>query len=94
MILAGTNDIAGNTGPMTDETIEGNLASMSELAAANDIKVVLASITPVSEYSPRQSQRDPADEPAADGRIHAINEWMQVVRRERTGTSISITFPR
>ena len=34
VILAGTNDIAGNTGPMTDEEIEGNLASMAELAAA------------------------------------------------------------
>src|SRR5215510_7091436 len=50
VILAGTNDIAGNTGTTTDETIEGNLASMSELAVANKIKVVLASITPVSEY--------------------------------------------
>src|SRR4030081_2720898 len=49
VILAGTNDIAGNTGPTTDEQIEGNLASMAELAAANGIKVVLSSITPVSE---------------------------------------------
>ena len=53
VILAGTNDIAGNTGPMTDEEIEGNLASMSELAQANGIKVVLASITPVSAYHRR-----------------------------------------
>jgi Tol biopolymer transport system component len=50
VILAGTNDIAGNTGPMTDEQIEGNLASMAELASANGIKVVLSSITPVSSY--------------------------------------------
>src|SRR6476469_8642175 len=50
VILGGTNDIAGNTGPMTDEQIEGNLASMAELAAANGIKVVLSSITPVSNY--------------------------------------------
>lgn len=50
VILAGTNDIAGNTGPMTDEEIEGNLASMSELATANNIRVVLASITPVGAY--------------------------------------------
>ena len=50
VILAGTNDIAGNTGPMSDEEIEANLASMSELAHANGIKVVLASITPVSAY--------------------------------------------
>src|SRR4051812_45613600 len=50
VILAGTNDIAGNTGPMTNEEIQGNLASMSELAHAHKIKVVFSSITPVSEY--------------------------------------------
>jgi len=47
VILAGTNDIAGNTGPMSLEEIEANLASMSELARANRIKVVLASVLPV-----------------------------------------------
>src|SRR3954469_12740578 len=50
VILAGTNDIAGNTGPMTNEEIEGNLASMSELAHANKIKFVFASVSPVSAY--------------------------------------------
>ena len=50
VILAGTNDIAGNTGPMTNEEIEGNIASMSELAHAHKIRVVLASVTPVSGY--------------------------------------------
>ena len=50
VILAGTNDIAGNTGPMTNEEIQNNLASMAELAKANNIRVVLASITPVSAY--------------------------------------------
>src|SRR5262249_18182550 len=43
VILAGTNDIAGNTGPMTNEEIQGNLASMSELAHSHNIRVVLAS---------------------------------------------------
>jgi len=43
VILAGTNDIAGNTGPMTNEEIQGNLATMSELAHAHNIKVVLSS---------------------------------------------------
>ena len=47
VILAGTNDIAGNTGPMTLEEIEGNLASMSELAHANGMRVVLSSVLPV-----------------------------------------------
>src|SRR5260370_1867380 len=43
LILAGTNDLAGNTGPMTLEAIEDNLISMAELAKTNSIKVVLAS---------------------------------------------------
>src|SRR6201993_1516143 len=50
VILAGTNDIAGNTGPMTLEQIEANFESMSELAHANKIRVVLASVMPVSNY--------------------------------------------
>jgi len=49
VILAGTNDIAGNTGPMTLEETEGNLASMAELAHAHGIRVVLSSVTPVSD---------------------------------------------
>jgi lysophospholipase L1-like esterase len=76
VILAGTNDIAGNTGPMSDEEIEGNLATMSELAHAHQIKVVFSSITPVSSYHtlangiPQTSQRPLT-------RIHAVNEWMK-----------------
>ena len=76
IILAGTNDIAGNTGPMTDEEIENNLASMSELAKANGIRVVLASILPVSQYHvasgtvPQTTRRPMA-------RIQAINAWMK-----------------
>jgi len=50
VILAGTNDIAGNTGPATLEQIMGNLASMAELAKAHNIKVVLSSVLPVFDY--------------------------------------------
>lgn len=50
VILAGTNDIAGNTGPMTLEMIFGNLKSMAELARANGIQVVLSSVLPVYDY--------------------------------------------
>lgn len=76
VILAGTNDIAGNTGAMTDEEIEGNLASMSELAHASGIKVVLSSILPTSNYhtAPNgipQTQRRPL------ARIKALNDWMK-----------------
>ena len=76
VILAGTNDIAGNTGLMTNEDIQNNLMSMAELAKANKIKVVLSSITPISGYhvSPNgvpQTQQRPME------RIRAINDWMK-----------------
>ncbi|HEV8592576.1 MAG TPA: GDSL-type esterase/lipase family protein, partial [Pyrinomonadaceae bacterium] len=51
VILAGTNDLAGNTGPTTVKAIEDNLLSMAELARLNGIRVVLASILPVSDYN-------------------------------------------
>lgn len=50
VILAGTNDIAGNTGPSTIEMIEDNIISMVELAKANGIQVVLCSVLPVFDY--------------------------------------------
>ena len=50
VLLAGTNDIAGNTGPSTLEMIEDNIASMAELARANRIAVVLCSVLPVYDY--------------------------------------------
>jgi lysophospholipase L1-like esterase len=75
VVLAGTNDIAGNTGPMTDEEIEGNLASMSELAAANGIKVVLSSILPVSDYHVTNNNPQTSQRPMT--RIKAVNDWMK-----------------
>jgi lysophospholipase L1-like esterase len=50
VILAGTNDLSANTGPITLEETEGNLASMAELARAHGIRVVLSSVMPVSNY--------------------------------------------
>src|ERR1039458_5343291 len=50
VILAGTNDIARNTGPETAEMVEDNLMAMTDLAQRNGIKVVLCSIIPVSDY--------------------------------------------
>ena len=76
VILAGTNDIAGNTGPMSDEEIEGNVASMAELAKANGIRVVLSSILPVSA-----SHTSPTGTPQTTSRpmdrIRALNGWMK-----------------
>lgn len=50
VILAGTNDIAGNTGPATLEMILDNIKSMTEIALANDIKVILCSVLPAYDY--------------------------------------------
>lgn len=71
VILAGTNDIAGNTGPMTLEQIEGNLQSMAELARANGIAVVMSSVMPVCDYHRPQTARRPPE------KIIALNEWIQ-----------------
>jgi lysophospholipase L1-like esterase len=75
VILAGTNDIAGNTGPSTIEMIEDNLASMAELAKANGIRVVLSSVLPVYDYPWK-----PGLEPAP--KIIALNKWMKEYARE------------
>lgn len=70
VILAGTNDIAGNTGPSTLEMIQDNLASMTEIARSNGIQVVLSSVLPVSDYP-----WAPGMEPA--GKIAELNAWMK-----------------
>jgi lysophospholipase L1-like esterase len=70
VILAGTNDIAGNTGPSTLEMIEDNIASMAELAKANGVRVVLSSVLPVYDYRWRRGL-----EPAP--KIVAVNAWMK-----------------
>ena len=59
VILAGTNDIAGNTGPSTLEMIEDNIHSMTEIAQANGIVVVLCSVLPVYDY-PWRTGLEPA----------------------------------
>lgn len=74
VILAGTNDIAGNTGPMRLEDIEANYASLAELAQANHIAVIFSSILPVHNYTPQSqdffAQRSPA-------KILALNLWLR-----------------
>ncbi|MDF1502756.1 SGNH/GDSL hydrolase family protein [Roseisolibacter sp. H3M3-2] len=70
VILAGTNDIAGNTGPSTLAMIEDNLASMAEIARANGIRVVLASVLPVFDY-PWKRGLEPAP------KIVALNAWVR-----------------
>jgi len=74
LILAGTNDIAGNTGPMKNEDIEADLASMAELARAHDIRVVYASILPVHNYTDK-SKDFFAQRPM--NRILELNTWLK-----------------
>jgi lysophospholipase L1-like esterase len=71
VILAGTNDIAGNTGPMTLEQIEDNFMSMAELARANGIRVVLSSVMPVSDDLQVWTDRRPLD------KIVTLNTWIK-----------------
>jgi lysophospholipase L1-like esterase len=70
VILAGTNDIAGNTGPATPEMIQDNSISMVEIARANGIRVVLSSITPSDDF-----WWNPGTKPA--GRIADMNTWIK-----------------
>lgn len=74
VILAGTNDIAGNTGPMSLEEIEANYTTLAELARAHNIKVIYSSVLPVHEYTERATdmftQRPPE-------KILALNRWLK-----------------
>jgi lysophospholipase L1-like esterase len=57
VILAGVNDIAGNTGPTTNEKIVENIISMIELAHANGIKVILCSVLPAANFNWRPNDK-------------------------------------
>lgn len=70
VILAGTNDIAENTGPSTLEMIENNIASMVEIAKANKIKVVLCSVLPAYDY-PWKPGLNPSE------KIVNLNKWIK-----------------
>jgi lysophospholipase L1-like esterase len=77
VILAGTNDIAGNAGPVSVDQIQDNLATMAELARAHGIQVVLASLLPVSD-----DKKDASGQPLIRTRqrptatIRALNRWL------------------
>lgn len=72
VVLAGTNDIARNTGPETMEMIQDNFRAMADLAQAHKIKIVLCSLLPVSDYAihKQTGQRPPAD-------ILQLNRWLR-----------------
>jgi lysophospholipase L1-like esterase len=76
LILAGTNDIAGNTGPMTLDQVLDNLKSMAELALAHGVQPVLCSVLPAEEYPWRPGRRP-------DIKIPRLNAMIQAYAREK-----------
>lgn len=76
VILAGTNDIARNTGPETATMVEENLMAMTELAQKHGIRVILCSLTPISDYADAPASADNAPAPGA-----VVPKLIQSVRR-------------
>jgi acyl-CoA thioesterase I len=75
VILAGINDIAGNTGPSTQEMIADNIMSMTEIAKANGIRVVLSSVLPAFDF-PWHRGMEPAP------KVIALNAWLKRYAQE------------
>jgi len=86
VILAGTNDVAGNTGPETPEMVEDNFRSMVDLAKANHIRVILSSILPAADY-PWKPGMAPAP------KIAALNRWLVSYAAEQGITYIDYYTP-
>ena len=77
VVLAGTNDIAGNTGPSNAKMITDNIFSMAEIAKAYQMKVVLSSILPVYEYDWAREIKDPPST------IQAVNDALKQYARDQ-----------
>jgi lysophospholipase L1-like esterase len=77
ILLAGTNDIAGNTGPETQEMVEDNIRALCELAASHNIKIILCLLTPISDYTKAKQtvHRPPAD-------LVNLNHWLESYARD------------
>ena len=78
-IMAGTNDIAGNTGPMTADQSRANIMTMAELARAHGIRVILASIPPAANF-PWRPGLETAD------KIAAMNTWLKSYAAQTNST--------
>ena len=77
VLLAGTNDIAGNTGPETQEMVEDNIRAICEMAASHNIKIILCLLTPVSNYT---KLKQAASHPPED--ITNLNHWLESYARD------------
>jgi len=86
IVLAGTNDIARNTGPATLRQITDNFQAIAELARAHNIKVIFCTVLPVSDYTSRKQteRRPPAD-------IQKLNAWLKDYSH-RTGAVLADYF--
>jgi lysophospholipase L1-like esterase len=82
VILAGTNDIAGNTGAIPTKDIEANLQTMAELAGLQGLRVVFSSVTPVNNYSERAK---PLYDDRPIPRILELNQWMKLYSATHKG---------
>jgi lysophospholipase L1-like esterase len=84
--MAGTNDIAGNTGPMTPEMTRDNIRAMAAIARENGIRVILASIPPASSF-PWRPELETA------GSIRELNDWLRGYARETGATYVDYHGP-
>lgn len=75
-IMSGTNDIAGNTGPTTARAFQDNIRAMVDIARANGIRVVLASIPPTAYFPWRQDIKLAAQ-------VTQLNAWLKVFARDQ-----------
>src|SRR5262249_30352270 len=94
VILADTNDSAGNTGPMSREDVKGNLASMSEFARSHGTKVILSSVLPVYDGG---HNRDGKEVIMTDRRlpekILALNGWIKKYSADNNITNLNYSPP-
>ena len=89
IILAGTNDIAGNSGPMRLEDIEENYASMAELARAHGMQVIYSSVLPVHNYTKDSKELFAERSP---GKILALNAWLKGYCAAAAGACVYLDY--
>ena len=100
IILAGTNDIAGNTGPATAEMIMANIKGMSEIAASNGIQVILASVLPAFDYPWRPGCNPHTRIPALNSLIKAYADaegfiyldYFSAMKNDKNGMIESLAY--
>jgi len=89
IIIAGTNDIAGNTGPMRIEDIEADYASLADLARANHIKLIYSSVLPIHNYTEKSkdffAQRAPE-------KILDLNKWLKTYCGAASGSCTYLDY--